>query len=75
MLKLQNFLSNSCDGNGPHGGKDIRVLPIGGDSNLLVCHYCFVREIDYRIERNRGLSNECKFDLPSWKNLKIYLTV
>jgi hypothetical protein len=50
----------------------VRVLPTGGDSNAILCHTCFDYEIRFRRERNRELSDDCKFDLPSWDSLKVY---
>lgn len=62
----------NCDGSGPCLSGPVRVLPTGGDSNAILCWSCFNREIAFRIERNRELSENCKFDLPEWGSLAIY---
>lgn len=51
---------------------EVRVLPTGGDSNAILCHACFNHEISFRKERNRDLSQDCRFRLPSWDSLKVY---
>lgn len=51
---------------------EIRVLPSGGDSNLILCRSCFFHEIAFRKERNKELSADCRFDLPKWEDLKVY---
>jgi len=62
----------NCDGSGPHTAGEVRVLPTGGDSNAILCRSCFDREIAYRRERNRELSKDCAFKLPTWDSLKVY---
>lgn len=61
-----------CDGSGPHEGCEVRVLPVGGDGNAILCKACFVREIAFRRERNEELTEGSKFDLPAWDRLKVY---
>lgn len=62
----------NCDGSGPCHSGQVRVLPTGGDSNAILCRYCFNREIAFRVDRNRELSKDCQFKLPTWDSLKIY---
>lgn len=70
----------SCDSKNPNCDNDkcnspngqVRVLPSGGDSNLILCRSCFEYEIRYRKERNRELSKDCQFKLPKWEDLKVY---
>jgi len=58
----------------PHS--EVRVLPTGGrgdnQSNLILCQACFEHEIRFRVQRNRELAKDCRFDLPSWESLEIY---
>jgi hypothetical protein len=67
--------NNNCDG-GTNGdcssNPQVRVLPTGGDSNLIVCWRCYGKEIKFRTERNLSLGKREQFDLPKWENLKIY---
>jgi hypothetical protein len=50
----------------------VRVLPTGGDGNAILCRACFDYELRWRRERNRELSKDCQFKLPSWDSLKVY---
>ena len=51
---------------------EVRVLPTGGDSNLILCRLCFEREIQFRRSRNLELGTAFKFDLPLWIDLTVY---
>lgn len=67
----------NCDGSGPHKAGEVRVLPVSSiadHGNMILCQMCFNREIAWRKERNRELSQECWFALPAWESLKVYET-
>ena len=66
------MINPMCDGSGPCSFGEVRVLPTGGDGNAILCRNCFNREIEYRVERNRDLSPDCRFALPAWGSLEIY---
>lgn len=51
---------------------EVRLLPTGGESNAILCRVCFEHEIQFRISRNRTLSQDCKFKLPAWTSLAVY---
>lgn len=51
---------------------EIRVLPTGGDSNLLLCRACYENEMRYRRERNLELNSAAQFALPAWDSLDVY---
>jgi hypothetical protein len=67
--------NNDCCGNGPHTPGTVRVMPAGGDSNLILCRACWQRELTYRRERNRELGDDFRFSLPAWETAKVYRTV
>lgn len=52
--------------------KELRVLPTGGQGNILCSFRGYLREIRFRQERNRELAPDCQFKLPAWEDLKIY---
>ena len=52
----------------PNG--EVRVLPLGGGANLIVCEVCYDHEMRYR--RGRNLYDAHKFDLPMWDQLEVY---
>lgn len=67
--------NNNCDGSTsnrclPLG--EVRVLPSGGNSNIILCFNCYRHEIAWRKERNKELSKDCQFKLPKWEDLKVY---
>lgn len=55
-----------------HECTEVRVLPYGGGGNILCGHRGYCREIAGRIERNRELAPNCRYDLPAWESLKVY---
>lgn len=60
----------NCDGSGPHSMHlDVRVLPLPGSAALHLCQDCFNREMLWRIDRNRVLSAENRYPIPSWYTL------
>jgi len=63
---------NNCDGSGPHTLGTVKLLPSGGDSNLILCRACWLREILYRAERNQSLGEFAQFALPTWESGKVY---
>jgi hypothetical protein len=71
--KIMNIQNSMCDGDHcTSANGEVRVLPSGGDSNLILCRQCYLYEIQFRLERNRKLSRECRFKLPAWDDLKVY---
>ena len=63
----------NCDNNKCLNSKgQVRVLPSGGESNLILCLNCFNYEMVYRRERNKELSKDCLFKLPKWEDLEVY---
>lgn len=62
----------NCDGEGPHAGRQVRLLPTGSDGNAILCRACYAREMNFRRERNQELDKSCQFDIPHWSSLKIY---
>ena len=73
MNKLYN---PNCNGNGPCSWDDeVRVLPLSKSkdcANLILCKNCFNHEMLFRKEGNKKLTEDYKFDLPEWANLKVY---
>ena len=52
-MNRTEFLNTHCDGSGPHSGSDVRLYPLGGGANLILCMACAARENRYRFERGR----------------------
>jgi len=63
-----NCSGSSCQ----RTGGETRILPIGGNSNLIVCFECYLVEMEWRRERNHDLGVDCQFKLPNWTDLKVH---
>lgn len=65
----------NCNGSGPHAAGEVRVMPMGNEpmhGNLILCRSCWQHEIEWRRQRNIGLGDFAKFDLPQWDSAPIY---
>ena len=51
---------------------EVRVLPISGEGNAILCHSCLLHEMEFRRGRNRELGGASQFELPAWEGLQIY---
>lgn len=67
-LKAPEFGNPNCDGAGPHYPGQVRLLPTGGDGNAILCRNCFQKEMRYRLERNKELSERSQFEIPAWED-------
>ena len=47
-------------------------MPTGGDGNLILCRSCWMRENEYRRQRNNHLGKFAQFDRPTWESGKVY---
>ena len=68
-----DFLNNYCDGAGPHiGPPEVRVYPIGGDGNLILCHHCWAYENRFRYERGRETGQPENWPQLNWYQAATY---
>ena len=63
---------NHCDHN--HVTADeVRLLPTGGDGNMLVCYAHYLQEMVFRKEMIRtGYWAPAVAEFPVWESLKVY---
>lgn len=59
---------NSCD-HGHQTAGEVRLLPIGGGGNVIVCRSHYLHEIQFRLKR---IADGVPFDLPEWESLTVY---
>jgi hypothetical protein len=90
-MSKQIIINNNCDGQGCGDciseNSVVRILPLGGGANAILCKNHYQKEIIYRTQRNldeftktywkdnETLKQEKKpgsFDLPKWEDLQIY---
>ena len=63
----------NCDGNRcyfPDG--EVRVYPLGGSGNLILCMTCFVHENRYREKRAKETGCPENFPQASWADAEVY---
>jgi len=66
---------NNCEGNGPCSEGEVRLLPVSNDphhGNTILCRSCFRETIRWRMDRNKTLSKDTMFSLPTWDRLRVY---
>jgi hypothetical protein len=51
---------------------EVRVYPLGGGGNLILCHACWTHENQYRIERARETKNPDNWPTINWAAAEIY---
>lgn len=61
-----------CNNKCVSSSSEVRVLPTGGDGNMIVCRACFNYEINYRKDRNKKLGKDNQFKIPNWEDLQVY---
>jgi len=74
---MNNSLKNySCDGDHCRDPRsEVRVYPLGGGANLIMCRACFAHENRYRMERARepGI-DPANFPTVNWDTATVYKT-
>lgn len=50
---------------------EVRVLPTGGDGNMIICRSCFRYEMAYRTQRKRETGSN-NWHIVTWESLKVY---
>lgn len=62
----------NCDGAGPHNEGEVRLYPIGGGGNLILCHTCWANENKFNYNRGRETGEPGNFPQHNWFEAKIY---
>lgn len=65
----------NCDGShcwSEYG--EVRLLPLPGHGNIILCRSCFEYEIGWRRDRNKALALESQYPMPEWTALHPYHT-
>lgn len=65
--------NNNCSGSRcTDPSAEVRVLPTGGEGNMILCEKCYEHEMRVRRDRNGNLALGAKFELPTWQSLEVY---
>lgn len=51
---------------------EVRILPMNGDAQAIVCQHCHGVVLNERRQSNRNLAPDVRWSLPVWKSLKVY---
>ena len=51
---------------------EVRIYPLGGDGNLILCRECVAHENAYRRGRGRYTGNPKAFPTHAWKDLEVF---
>lgn len=71
----QDWLTNHCDGSGPHNGpREVRLYPLGGGANAIFCAACWAHENRYNVTRGRETRAPENWPERSWDSAKVYAT-
>jgi len=65
--------NDNCDGSHCTAtGGEVRVYPIGGGGNLILCRSCAAHENRYRYERGRDTGQPANFPQVNWYECEVY---
>lgn len=53
---------------------EARVLPTGGGSNIICGRRGYEKEMKFRREENKRLTESARYDLPTWESLPVYFS-
>ena len=65
-------LNPDCDGAQCVGRGEVRVLPLGGGGNLILCRICFGRENAYRAMRGKECGRVGDWPVVAWECAEVY---
>lgn len=61
------YIENSaCDGSCCRSNVTVRRLDLGGSSGVFLCKQDWIKEMQWRKERNKELEDFAKFDILPW---------
>lgn len=63
---------NCCGSKCLEENGEVRILPLGGRSNLILCHACYVNEMEWRKLVNKATPETSQWPFPAWEDLKRY---
>ena len=64
-------MSNPCDNGDICNGQtdsETRLLPVGGNGNLILCRECYGVELSFRLNR---IMEGVEQDMPTWEGLAV----
>ena len=75
-LDVTEWLSNNCDGAGPHSGPaETRTRSIGGGGNLILCLGCWAQENKHAYNMGRESGNPNAWQQQDFYTAHVYDTM
>jgi hypothetical protein len=62
----------NCDGEGPHDPTEVRLYPLGGGANLILCFRCWAHENRYRYNRGHTTGKPQDWPQQNWAFAEVY---
>jgi hypothetical protein len=62
----------NCDGEHCVADSEVRVYPLGGGANLILCRSCFAHENAYRRQRAAQTARALDWPLVEWETAERY---
>lgn len=51
---------------------EARVLPMGGAGHIICGRNGYKKDIAFRMQENKRLTESARYDLPAWESLRVY---
>ena len=70
-MRKEKQMSNPCDSGDICNGQTVgetRLLPVGGNGNLILCRECYGVELSFRLNR---IMEGVEQDMPIWDSLTV----
>ena len=67
----QDWITNHCDGSGPHSGSTVKIYPLGGGANGILCRSCWSKENQHRLAMGRHYNSD-NFPQHDWNTAETY---
>jgi hypothetical protein len=69
-VKTKNWNCDNDKCTDPHG--EVRLYPIGGGGNLILCRACWTHENRYRADRGRDTGRPADWPQLDWSTAEVY---
>ena len=76
QIGLLHNHNNMCDGNHClHATGEVRLYPLGGGGNLILCYACFAVENQYRRTQGKWIGRPEEWPQVEWSTAEVYPSV
>jgi hypothetical protein len=63
----------NCDGGTAHSSNpEVRVYPLGGGGNLILCRLCWDHENKWRAQRTKEVGDKTAWPQVDWNTAEVY---